>query len=224
MTPRIPVLLLGLLGATLAGCSPPPDSAKGPAAEETRAYLKQVGQIRARINAENRDQIPVMIRTQDRAQLADEAARCGEDARTLAALPAGRVDPDALKFTRNFAAILEAYQTACLDAAELFRKLKEEQARSTDPVLGPPDLKFDPADDQRDTLLTLNVLLDHLTRTGASDRVRWALLAPSIEQLRGDRDRLRSAKETHHDFTLKLRPDLARRYPGTDWTSKDLLP
>jgi hypothetical protein len=217
-------VLLGVLVAALAACSRPPEAVKPPAAGETRAYLKNVGQIRALVNGENRDQLPVMIRTQDQARLAAEAARIGEDLRSLAALPSDRVDPGALRFTRNFRAILEAYRSACLDTSELFRKLKAEQERQTDPALRPPDIRFDPASDPRDTIGTLDTLLDCLKRPSPSARDRWAFLAPSIEKVRRDRDTLRLAKEAHHDFTLQLRPELGRRYPGADWTSKDILP
>ena len=50
------------------------------------------------------------------------------------------------------------------------------------------------------------------------------LLAPSIENVRRDREDLRAAKQAHHDFSVRVKADFLRRYPGIDWNAKDVLP
>jgi hypothetical protein len=224
MSHRKSAVLAALLAAALAGgtrLEAGPSAASG---DETRIFLMKVGQIRARTNADNRDRIPGLIRGQDEAELAAEAARMEEDAHSLGAIPPAEVDAEAVAFTRNFVAILQAYRAVCLDTAEMFREIRTETARQSDPDRRPLALKFDPATYQRDTLGTLNSLLDSLSRARAADADRLMFLAASMEMVRRDRDDLRSAKQAHHDFTVKMKADFVQRYPSLDWNSKDVLP
>jgi hypothetical protein len=224
MIHRKSALRAALLVAALAGASRLEAGPPAASGEATRVFLIKVGQIRARTNAANRDRIPGLIRGQDEAELAAEAARMEEDARSLSASPTAEVDAEAVAFTRNFTAILQAYRAVCLDTAEMFREIRTETARPSDPDRRPPALKFDPATYQRDTLGTLNSLLDSLGHARAGDADRLMFLAASMEMVRRDRDDLRSAKQAHHDFTVKMRADFVQRYPGFDWNSKDVLP
>jgi hypothetical protein len=216
--------LFGLLAVALAGCSRPEAASPSASGEATRAYLRRIGEVRSRINADNHDRIPTLIVAQDQAELTAEGARMEEDARTLSALPVVDIDADAVAFTRNFVAILRGYRAVCLDTAEMFRAVREEAARQADPARRPPPLALDPAATPRDTIGTLDALLDRIARARISEPTQLLFLGPAAETVWRDRDALRSAKEAHHEFTVKVKASFVRRYPGIDWTSKDLLP
>ena len=45
-----------------------------------------------------------------------------------------------------------------------------------------------------------------------------------VDKVRGDLATLRKAKSAHHEFTETLKVNLAERFPGRDWTAKEILP
>jgi hypothetical protein len=223
MKARHSVLLIGVLAAA-AGCTRHDDATKIFGSSLTHDYLKKVGQVRSLINTDNRDRIPGMIRGQDYSMLRGQAAKIEGYMHTLASLGTNGVDPDALKFMQNFAAILDGYKSVCLDSAELFREVKEARSRQPTPGVSPPELKFSLESSQTDTIGALDALLESADRMDATARVGAIFLEPIVSKVRDDRDKLRSAKAVHHDFTQKIKADFAQRYPGVDWTHKEILP
>ena len=221
---KAPRLLL-ITGMLAAGCSPRNEA---PALNETAAtygYLQKVGRIRSLINADNKERIPAMIRSRDSVMLGAEGAKMEEYKRTVSAIASAGVDPDALVFTRNFEAILDSYRAVCMDSAELFREMKEANARPKVPVIALPEVITAGTEaSQYDTIGTIDALLASLDRIDTSAKAGSVFLQPIVSKVRADRDGLRSAKAEHHTFTLKLKTELMRRHPGMDWASKEILP
>ena len=217
------VLIAGTLAA-VAACAPRQEAPKLYDAKATYEYLRDIGRVRALSNADNKERIPAMIRNGDAAMLAGQGAKTEDYKRTLAAIPAAGVDPDALTFGRNFAAILDSYRSVCADSAELFRELKASEAGppASSPAL--PQIRFGTQAYQTDTIGTVDSLLESVGRMDTGAKPGGVLLQPIVAKLRLDRDSLRAAKVAHHDFTAKLKTELARRYPGRDWNAKEILP
>jgi hypothetical protein len=222
MNARHTMLLIGVLAA--AGCSRKDDSPTVFGASLTHDYLKKVGQVRALINTDNRERIPAMIHGQDFSMLRGQAAKIEGYTHTLSVLGTNGVDPDALKFMQNFGAILDAYKSVCLDTAELFREVKEARSRQKTPGVPPPELKIVLESSQTDTIGALDALLDSTERMDAAARAGAIFLEPIVSKVRDDRDKLRSAKAVHHDFTVKIKADFEQRYPGVKWDQKEILP
>jgi hypothetical protein len=208
------ILVIGLLAAA-AGCSGHDAAPLPPGAQETHDYLVEVGRIRALANADNKERIPAMIRGEDAAMLESEGARTEEYKLSLAKIGSKDVDPDALRFTRNFVAILDSYRSACADLAELFRAIKAAAV---------PAITFGPETDNADTLGMLNSMLEPGGWIDSAAKGGAPSLQPILSKVRDDRERLRSAKAVHHDFTQAMRAQFAERYSGLDWASKEILP
>jgi hypothetical protein len=226
MNLRCSVLVIGILAA-FAGCSRHEEAPKVFGATQTHNYLLKVGQIRAVVNADNKERIPGMIRGQDVALLDAQAAKTEGYMHSLEAIDTNGVDPEALKFAHNFAEILGAYKSVSLDLAELFREMKTANARlpapspPANPLLG---IKFGPEPPQGDTIGAVDVLLQSISRMDTTAKAGGPFFQPMVNRVRDDREKLRSSKVAHHEFAQTLKAELAKRYGGLDWTSKELLP
>jgi hypothetical protein len=214
--------MVGVLAA--AGCSRPVEPPKVYTAAETHSYLQKLGQIRALINADNKDRIPGMIRGRDIATLSAQAAKIEGYMGSVAALPTNGVDPDVMKFTQNFEAILDAYKSVCLDSAELFREMKTANVQPPAPGGPLSDIKFWSASGPTDAIGAVDALLKSMDRMDTSAKAAVVFLQPIINRVSDDADKLRTTKDAHHEFTKKAKAELAQRYPGFDWTSKEILP
>ena len=224
MNPLRPVLMFGVLAAAV-GCSRHGDAPKVFGATQTHNYLLRVGQIRAVINTDNKERIPGMIRGQDVALLDAQATKTEGYMHSLAALDATGVDPEALKFAHNFADILDAYKSVSLDLAELFREMKKANVRPPAPPANPLlRIKFGSEPPQGDTIGAVDALLDSIGRMDTTEKTGAVFFKPIVNRVRDDKERLRLAKVAHHEFTQTLKADLAKRYAGLDWTSKEILP
>jgi hypothetical protein len=223
MKARRLLLMIGVLAAC-AGCSRDGGTQKAYGAKETYSYLQEVGQIRLLINTDNKDRIPAMIRGQDAVMLGAQGAKTEEYRQTLIALKAVGVDPEALMFKKNLEAILDSYRSVCLDTAELFREIKAANARPSGPHIDLPPAIFGSLAYKSDTLGTIDSLLESLGRMDVNPGGGAVSLKPIVDKVREDRDKLKSAKVTHHDFTNKLKAEFPLRYPDLDWTSKEILP
>ena len=217
------VLVVGVLAASV-GCSRHDDAPRVFGAAETYSYLQKVGQIRVLINADNKERIPAMIRGQDHVMLGAQAKKIDEYGHTLSMLSSNRVDPDAVTFTKNFETILDSYKSVCLDSAELYREIKKANARPSGPIIVLPAIRPGTEPYQTDTIGTIDSLLESLGRMDSAARTGAVFLQPIVDKLRDDRDKLRSAKVAHHEFTKKLKAEFPQRYPDLDWTSKEILP
>jgi hypothetical protein len=216
------VLAIGMLAA--AGCSRQDEAPRAYDAARTYAYLRNVGHVRALINADNRERIPAMIRSRDSVMLGAQGAKTAEYKRNLAGLAPDGVDPEALKFARNFEAILDWYRSVCMDSAELFREMSAGDPRSPALATAVPEIRIGTEANQGDTIGAVDSLLDSMGRADTGARAGSVYLQPILNKVRDDRDRLREAKAAHHDFTAKLKADLLKWYPGKDWNSKEILP
>ena len=165
-----------------------------------------------------------MIRGRDSVMLGAEARKTEEYKRTLAGIGSEGVDPDALKFTRNFEAILDSYRTVCADSAELFREMGQERPRPPAVAAAPLVIRIGVDTSQVDTIGAVDSLLDSMDRVDTSPKAGSAFLKPILNKVRDDRDRLRSAKVAHHDFTVTMKAEFLKWYPGRDWNSKEILP
>ena len=220
-----PGLALGIaVLAAAVGCSRQGEAPRAYDAAKTYGYLQRVGRVRSLMNADNRDRIPAMIRGRDSVMLGAEARKTEEYKRTLAGIGSEGVDPDALKFTRNFEAILDSYRTVCADSAELFREMGQERPRPPAVAAAPLVIRIGVDTSQVDTIGAVDSLLDSMDRVDTSPKAGSAFLKPILNKVRDDRDRLRSAKVAHHDFTVTMKAEFLKWYPGRDWNSKEILP
>jgi hypothetical protein len=217
------VLMIGVLAACV-GCTRRDEASKAFRAAETHSYLQKVGQIRVLINSDNKERIPAMIRGQDLVMLGAQGEKTDEYEHTLSTLRSTGVDPDAVTFTKNFEAILDSYKAVCLDSAELFREIKKANARASGPAIALPGLSPGGEPYKGDTIAAIDLLLESLARMDSAARAGTVFLQPMVDKVRDDRDRLRSAKVAHHEFTKKLKAEFPLRYPDLDWTSKEILP
>ncbi len=212
------------LSAAAAGCSRHVEAPRVFGAKETYDYLKKVGSVRVLINIDNKERIPAMIRGQDVTKLMGQGAKTEEYKHTLSSLPPNGVDPEALKFTQNFVAILDSYRSVCSDSAELFREIRESNARQGGPLTVLPPIIHGSDSYQTDTIGTVDSLLDSMNPMDMTAKAGAVFLQPIVDRLRDDREKLRSAKVAHHDFTERLKVQFKDRYPGLDWTSREILP
>jgi hypothetical protein len=222
MNPRYSAMMLALLLG--AGCSRNGEPAITPEAAQTRAYLQQVARIGSLASGDYRERIPPMIRGHDLSMLGAQGAQLREHMRVLAALGSSGVDPDALKFTHNLRALLEAYASLCQDTAELFREVRAGGPRLPGAPGPSPAIAIAPVSSPDDTIGTVDVLLQSLERTDLSAKDGEVFLAPIVGRVRADWETLRSAQAAQDAFTLKFKAELKERYPGIDWTSKELFP
>jgi|GEM_PF-6226870 len=217
------VLTVAALAAAV-GCSRLDDAPRPYDAAQTFGYLQRVGRVRQQVNVDNRERIPAMIRSRDSVMLSAEGAKTQEYKRAVAGLATGGVDPDAIKFTQNFEAILDSYRSVCMDSSELFREMGREGPRAPALAGSIPVIKVGAEAAQTDTIGAVDSLLDSMDRTDTAAKAGPVFLQPILNKVRDDRDKLRSAKAAHHDFTVKLKAELVKWYPGKDWSSKEILP
>jgi hypothetical protein len=92
----------------------------------TRSYLMLVGQVRSQINSDNRERIPAMIGGVDTVMLDNQASKLGVLKQSLSKFPTDNVDPDAVQFAQNIGGIIDLYQAACKDSAELYREVARQ--------------------------------------------------------------------------------------------------
>jgi hypothetical protein len=214
-------LLLSVLAAAAVSTCPGQDSAgKYASADTTYRYLREVGRVRAQVNADNRTTIPALLQKGDPAALGAQAKTLEGYRQDLDNIDPTDVDPDVVQFKANFNVIVEAYKAICVDSAELFRGVAAAAAKpGSSPLLHPKGGKLDLL--TNDTLGAVDSLLTLLDQSAGSGR---AALQPAVDKVRADEDQLRKAKDVHHDFTQKLKSELTDRYQGTDWSTKDILP
>lgn len=217
------VVTVAVLAAAV-GCSRQDDAPRPYDAAQTFSYLQRVGRVRQLVNLDNRERIPAMIRSRDSVMLNAEGAKTEEYKRAVAGLATGGVDPDAIKFTRNFEAILDSYRSVCMDSSELFREMGREGPKAAALAGSIPVIKVGAEAAQSDTIGAVDSLLDSMDRMDTGAKAGSVFLQPILNKVRDDRDKLRSAKAAHHDFTVKLKAELVRWYPGKDWSSKEILP
>jgi hypothetical protein len=212
-------LAAGLL-AGAAGCS-----RHGPAydGQATYSYLEAVGNVRMNANADNRTRIPALIRGQDLIMLGGERGRMEQDKQDLAKIPAEKVDPDAIQFAHNFRDILDAYEAVCADSAELFREAKSADDAGASPPLMPA-IRQALLKPEADSLGAVGALMTVGERLSAEIPAGAVYIAPIVQKLHADRDRLSAAKTAHHEFALKVKSSFAERYPTVRWSEKDVLP
>lgn len=189
----------------------------------TRSFLGLVGQVRSQMNTDNKDRIPELIGGTDILMLGNEAHRLGVLKQSLSAFPKAGVDPEAVQFARNIDAILGTYQDVCADTAELYRELGRGDA-SAEGTPRLPELRRQMRAPQVDILNALAVLLDSVSQLPPETRPGFANTGAMVRRLQDDRDRVVAAKDVHHQFMLKLKGDLAKAYPGVDWSAKEILP
>jgi hypothetical protein len=220
--------LVAVALAAAAGCS-----RSGPAEKpktvtydgaSTRGYLLLVGQVRSQINSDNRQRIPALICGLDTVMLGNQAARISKLEQSLAGFPTDNVDPDAVQFAQNVGKILEAYQSACLDSAELFREVahQDEVLEGQKPRIA--DLKNLMRAPQGDTVTALEALAAAMGKVGDTKKPGFMSSAAMVQKILDDKDKLLSAREVHHLFVLKVKTDFAQRYPTTNWVGKEILP
>ncbi len=222
-------LRLAVAASMLAGCIACPllraaDAvAPGFSGEATRSYLGLVGQVRSQMNADNKDRIPSLIGGADIVMLGNEAHRLGVLRQSLSRFSKDGVDPEAVQFAANIDAILDSYQAVCADAAELYRELGREDAS----MQGTPrlaELRSRMRAPQVDILNAVAVLVDAMGQVAPDTRPGVVSTGAMVRKLQEDRDRVASAKDVHHLFTLKLKEVFAKRYPDVDWSAKEILP
>jgi hypothetical protein len=224
---RTMLMLAGLAG--VAGCTrqeapKPAGGTSGAGETETYRYLQEVGAVRSQVNADNRDRIPKLLSTQDVAGLGEEGSKIEGYRQALAKLDVNQVDPGALTFEENFGHILEAYKSACADAAELFREARKVDGQHPDsqPLFPMSDGAIDL--NRSDTIGAVDSLLAIADRSPKASAGGGSREPALVERVRGDLDALRKAKSVHHEFTETLKVDLAERFPGKDWTEREILP
>jgi hypothetical protein len=216
--------LLALLAiATVSVCAAQDSGAKFASADTTFRYLTEVGRVRAQVNTENREILPGLLQAQDPAALRDEAKKMDGYKQALDAIDSTDVDSEAVQFKTNFGAIVDAYKSICVDSASLSMQVAADDAKpGASPMLHAKDAKLELM--LNDTLGAVDSLLAILEQIDPASSAARAALQPNVDKLHADEDRLRKAKDVHHDFTLKIKGDFTDRYQGTDWSNKDILP
>ena len=206
--------------ACAAGCAQRGPTYDGAA---TYGYLSNVGLIRAKMNADNRERIPALVHAEDPAPLSSEASKMEQFRVELGKLSTDQVDPDALHFTQSLEEILAGYEAICSDSAELYRELANQDQHSPGHAPTLAALKGDLKGVQVDAIGAAGTLVDAMSRLPAPASGSFSFDAV-VQKLHDDQVKLVDAKEAHHRFTDKIKGDFAQRYPGKDWASKEILP
>ncbi len=216
--------LLAVLAAVAVSACPAQDSgSKFASADTTYRYLTEIGRIRSQVNTDNKETIPELIQGQDPVALHDQAKKMEGYKQSLDAIDPTDVDSEAVLFKANFSAIVDAYKSICADSAELYKEVATADAKpGASPMLHPRGARFQLM--LNDTLGAVDSLLAVLNEVDPASNASRAALQPIVDKLHADTDRLRKAKDTHHDFTQKIKADFTDRYQGTDWTNRDILP
>jgi hypothetical protein len=190
----------------------------------THSYLLLVGQVRSQMNFDNKETIPGLVRTLDSVALDNQALAIGVLTHSLAGFPVEGVDPGARQFARNFDAILGAYSAVCMDCAELGREVAREDKDSIDSIPRIPRIRQALKSPLADTIGAARELIGAMERLGPEANTSGFSTAPIVKKLQADVEKLVACKEAHHQFTLKLRAELAQRFAGQDWSAKEILP
>jgi hypothetical protein len=199
------------------------DASKFASADTTYRYLREVGRVRSEVNTENRETIPNLLQGQNPVALADEAKTLAAYKHTVDNIDPTDVDPDAVKFKDSFNAIVDSYMAVSLDSAELFKAVALADAKpGARPILHPRGGKLELF--LNGTLAAMDSLLAVLDQVDRDSHPGRAALQPIVDKLRADEANLKAAHDSHHDFTAKLKAELTDRYPGTDWTAREILP
>jgi hypothetical protein len=222
MNVRRPLIAI-LAAAAVSICAAQDSGSKFASADTTFRYLTEVGRVRSQVNTDNRETIPGLLQGQDPTALRDQAKKMDDYRQSLDAIDSTDVDSEAVQFKTNFGAIVEAYKSICVDSADLYRKVAADDAMpGASPMLHAKDAKLELM--LNDTLGAVDSLLAILEQIDPASSAARAALQPTVDKLHADEDRLRKAKDVHHDFTQKIKGDFSDRYQGTDWSNKDILP
>jgi hypothetical protein len=191
----------------------------------TRSYLLLVGQVRSQMNSDNKERIPALICGVDTAMLDNQASRLGVLKQSLSNFATAGVDPDAVQFAQSVGGIIDLYQAACRDSAEMYREIAHQDSSLPGQKPRMPAIRAAMRGaPQADTLGALSALADTMDRAGSSSNPGYMSSAGLVQKLRDDHDRLVAAKDSHHALTGKVRADFTQRYPGQDWNAKEILP
>lgn len=155
-------------------------------------YLQGLGLVRSQLGADNSGRIPDLIRRQDSALLTDEVARLGQYRLSLGVLDPAGADAKAARLGQAVEASIEAYRSVCLDTAELFREVREADAKRPDhePIEKTFQKSMQAA--RGDTLAALDSLLtatDEIDLTPGAD----INFPPIISAVRADQQKLERA-------------------------------
>lgn len=221
------VMVAGMLAAGPVCPGIEPDAGSGAqgsySGDQTYQYLQGVGRVRTQINEANKERIPGLIHGQDPGMLEDQASRIDMYRQDLSRLPTDGVDPEAVQFTQNFMAILDAYKSVCVDTAELYQEAARDDAGQGSTAVMSAIKDGLPAV-QADTIGAVVALASTIDKLDPAVKEHAANLDPIVAKVSDDKERLVAAKSAHHSFTLQAKQDFAQRYPKNDWDSKDVLP
>jgi hypothetical protein len=216
-------LLAVLAAVAVSVCSAQDSGSKFASADTTYRYLTEIGRIRAQVNTDNRETIPALLQGQDPAALRDQAKKLEGYKQALDGIDPTDVDSEAVQFKSNFSLIVDAYKSICVDSAEVYKQVAAADAKpGASPMLHAKDAKLELM--LNDTLGAVDSLLAVIEQVDSSSSAARAALQPTVDKLHADEDRLRKAKDVHHDFTQKIKGEFTDRYQGTDWSNKDILP
>jgi len=194
------LILVVAVMALLAGCSRPGAEEPDAALARTRAYLQELGVVRSQMNADSSSRIPSLIRRQDATLLTDQVARLGQYRHALGQLDTAGVDPRAVKFEQGVEASLEAYRSACLDAAEFFREARDADSRQPG-VVKALSKGLQPA--EGGTLGALDSLVAAANDLD-STQVAGVNLTPVVAAIRADRRRLDLAADAEQALAKQV--------------------
>jgi hypothetical protein len=215
--------MLAISAMAVVSACPGQDASKYASADTTYRYLREVGRVRALVNADNRETIPNLIQGQDPAALVAEAKAMDGYKQTVDNIDPTDVDPDAVQFKESFKVLLDSYKSVCLDTAQLYKEVEAADAKSdANPMLHGRGEKLELM--LNGTLGAMDSLLDVLDHVDRDSHPGRAALQPIVDRLHADEDKLKAAHDAHHDLTAKLKAELTDRYQGTDWTAREILP
>ena len=195
--------LIAAILALSAGCSPSGGDAPPEASPQTRAYLQALGVVRSQLTADNAGAIPAMMSRQDSEQLTEQVARLGHFRHDLGSLDDAGVDPKAVQLQRGVGASLEAYRSVCLDAAELFREVKDADAKFPAHAPASRAIAKSMQIQRMNTLAALDTLLaatDDIDLTPGAG----VNLSPIIAAVRSDRRKLEQATEAEQALARQV--------------------
>jgi hypothetical protein len=216
-------LLAVLAAAAVSVCAAQDTGSKFASADTTYRYLTEVGRIRTQVNTDNKETIPALLQGQDPVALRDQAKKLDVYKQALDGIDPTDVDSEAVQFKANFSAIVDAYKSICVDSAELYKQVAAADAKpGASPMLHQQGARFQLM--LNDTLGAVDSLIAIMAQVDPESNASRAALQPLVDKLHADEDTLRKAKDTHHDFTQKIKSEFTDRYQGTDWTNRDILP
>jgi hypothetical protein len=211
----LPLLALIMLSALFTGCSH--------TGANTFKYLREVGHVRQLYNTDAERRIPD-IRQLKYAGLIEAAHRVEEYKQTLAGLSTDGIDPEAVRFTEDFEAFLDAVHGMYLDTAKLMEDGQKARGRHFGPRPAMPLLKGGVAVYEGNIAGVLGAVGELMEDAQKSVNARNQFLEPSIQKLRGSRDNVVAVRQSYHQQARQAHDDFAKRYPENDWTLPEILP